>query len=277
MSNEQQSLNFEDHDLPLHALPLNRPLVFFDLETTGLDMQMDRIVQFAFIRLQVDKQMQEWQELVNPGIPIPPEATQVHHISDAMVADKPPFKDFAPRVQAFIAGCDLAGFNVARFDIPFLQAEMERNGQPLSLAQVRIVDAQSIFHRKEPRDLTAAYRFYCYKELTGAHDALADVRATLEVLDGQLQRYADLPHDVTGLAQFCAPDDDSRFVTPDRKFYWRHREAIFSFGKYRGKSLNWVHQNDPDYLQWLVSQEWPEETRRMLIAAQGGIYPKNEA
>ncbi len=276
MPYEQQSLNFEEADVLLQNLHLTRPLVFFDLETTGLDLQMDRIVQFAFLRVEVDKTVRDWQELVNPGIAIPPEATGVHHISDDLVADKPVFAVFAPRVEAFIAGCDLAGYNIARFDVPFLQAEMERAGQALTLAEVRIIDAQTIYHRKEPRDLGAAYRFFCRKEMSGAHDAMVDVRATLEVLDGQLQKYGDLPQHVEELAAFCNMDDGTRFVTADRKFYWRYREAALGFGKYRGKSLNWVHQNDPDYLQWMVTQEWSGETRQMLLAAQRGEYPRNE-
>lgn len=276
MADEQQSLLFEDPETPLHLLHLNRPLVFFDLETTGLEVQLDRIVQFAFIRVDPDRQLTEWKELVNPGIPIPPEASRVHGITDAMVADQPLFSAFAPRISALLYESDLAGFNAARFDVPFLQAEMERAGVPLEGGGRRIIDAQVIFHKREPRDLTAAYRFYCRKELQGAHDALADVRATLEVLEGQLARYSDLPRDVARLGAYCTPADDGRWVTPDRKFYWKNNQAVIGFGKHKGSTLQWLHENYPDYLQWLLTTELAEETRAMLLAAMAGNYPRKE-
>ncbi len=276
MADEQQSFLFDDPETPLRQLPLSRPLVFFDLETTGLDVQQDRIVQFAFIRVDPGKELTEWKELVHPGIPIPPEASRVHGITDAVVADKPPFSYFAPRIGGLLHESDLAGFNAARFDVPFLQAEMERAGFPLDPAGRRIVDAQVIFHKREPRDLSAAYRYYCHKELQGAHDALADVRATLEVLEGQLERYPDLPRDVAKLGAFCAPADDGRWVTPDRKFYWKNNEAVIGFGKHRGNSLRWLHENYPDYLQWLLTTELAEETRVMLVAVLEGQYPRKD-
>ncbi|HNS72637.1 MAG TPA: 3'-5' exonuclease [bacterium] len=276
MADEQQSLLFEDPETPLHLLHLNRPLVFFDLETTGLDTQLDRIVQFAFIRIDPDRKLTEWKELVNPGMPIPPEASRVHGITDAMVADKPLFAGFAERISRLLHESDLAGFNAARFDVPFLQAEMERAGTPLASGGRRIIDAQVIFHKREPRDLTAAYRFYCGKELKGAHDALADVRATLEVLEGQLARYSDLPRDVARLGAFCAPADDGRWVTSDRKFYWKHNQAVIGFGKHKGNTLQWIQENYPDYLQWLAGTDLAEDTRAMLLAAMAGDYPRKE-
>lgn len=273
MADQQQSFQFDDPDDPLHHLFLSRPLVVFDLETTGTDMVMDRIVQFAFIRVDPDKRVTEWQELVHPGIPIPPEATRVHHISDAMVADKPPFSHFAAPILKFLAGCDLAGFNAVRFDLPFLQAEIERSGQKLDLADRRVVDALVIFHQRERRDLTSAYKFYCRKELTGAHDALADARATLEVLNGQLEKYPDLPREVPRLAVALAPRDDGNSVTADRKYHWRYNQATIGFGKHKGQTLQWLHDNAPDYIQWLLSTEMPEENRALLVEALAGRYP----
>jgi len=277
MASEQQSFLFDDPETPLLDLPLSRPLVFFDLETTGLDIPQDRIVQFAFIKVDPDKNLTEWKELVHPGIPIPPEASRVHGITDDMVADKPVFSYFAPRIGGLLHDSDLAGFNAARFDIPFLQAEMERAGFPLDLAGRRIVDAQVIFHRREPRDLSAAYRFYCRKELEGAHDALADVRATLEVLEGQFARYPDLPRDVAKLGAYCTQSDESRWVAADRKFYWKNNEAVISFGKHRGNSLRWIVENYPDYLQWMLDKlELAEETRAMLTAAREGEFLRKD-
>ena len=276
MANEQQSFQFDDPDAPLSHLQLNRPLVFFDLETTGLDIQLDRIVQFAFIRVDPDKRVTEWEELVNPGLPIPPEASRIQGITEALVADKAQFVHFAPRIRELLHECDLAGFNAARFDLPFLQAEMERAGYPLVLGGRRMIDAQVIFHKREPRDLAAAYRFYCHKQLQGAHNALADVRATLEVLEGQLDHYPDLPRDVGRLGAYCVPADDGRYVTPDRKFYWKNNQAVIGFGKYRGSTIQWIHENYPDYLQWLAGTELAEETREMILSALSGIYPRKD-
>ncbi len=277
MADEQQSFLFEDPDLPLHHLTLTRPLVVFDLETTGLDVNLDRIVQFAFIRVDPDKQVTEWQELVHPGMPIPPEASRVHHITDAMVADKPKFAVFSEKIGRFLEGCDLAGFNAARFDLLLLQAEMERAGNPLDVSGRRMVDAQAIFHQRERRDLTAAYRFYCGKELTGAHDALADARATLEVLNGQLEKYPDLPRQVPRLAASLAQKDGDTWVTADRKFYWRYNQAVVAFGKHKGKTVQWLHEHAPDYIQWMLGTELGEETRRMLAEALEGRYPQKTA
>ena len=256
-------------------LQLQRPLVFFDLETTGLDTANDRIVQFAFVRVKLDRTTEEWCALVNPGMPIPAEASRVHKITDEMVAEQPSFKDYAPLVAQFLDGCDLAGFNVASFDLPFLQAEMERCGLPLTLTEVRVLDAQVIFHKNEPRNLAAAYRFYCRKELSGAHDALADVRATVEVLDAQLNKYRDLPTTMDALHKYCAPRE-SRFVTPDRKFQWRNGEATLTFGKHRGKSLQWLAENERDYLLWMKNGDFGDETKGLIAAALEGIFPKRK-
>ncbi|NLP12509.1 3'-5' exonuclease [bacterium] len=259
---------------PLARLQLVRPLIFFDLETTGLDPQTDRIVQFAFLRVLPDHKVESWMELVNPGIPIPPEASRVHHITDEMVAGKPSMRDLAPRISAYLAGCDLAGYNVLRFDLPFLQAELERHGQPFDTAQTHVIDCQVIFHKKEPRDLSAAVRLYCQRELSNAHDAAADIAATLEVLDGQLARYPDLPRDLAGLSAFCSNGDRARWVTGDRKFFWRNGEAVIAFGKNRGKSLQWLYENDPDYLRWMSEKDFNDETLALIAAALRGEFPQ---
>ncbi|MDZ7370930.1 MAG: 3'-5' exonuclease [candidate division KSB1 bacterium] len=263
---EEQQPRFEQ-------LRLERPLVFFDLETTGLDLANDRIVQFAFVKVNLDRSLTEWSELVNPGIPIPPEASRVHHITDETVAGKPQLKEFAPKIREFLTGCDLAGFNVISFDLPLLQIELERCGVSLPLQEMRVIDAQVIFHKQEPRNLAAAYRFYCGRELVDAHDALADVRATVHILDAQLQRYRDLPKAVDALHKYCLPRDQ-RFVTPDRKFYWKNGEAVAAFGKHRGKSLQWLIENEPDYLNWIMQGDFPEQTKALVADALKGIFPK---
>lgn len=272
---QQSSFAFDDDQEPilLHKLNLQRPLVIFDLETTGLDTAQDRIVQFAFLRVNPDRSQDEWTALVNPGIAIPIEASRIHHITDELVADKPPFKEYALLINEFLNGCDLSGFNLAAFDVPFLQAEMERNGRPLALQDIRIVDAQVIFHKNEPRNLSAAYRFYCGREHEQAHDALADVRVTLEILDAQLNKYQQLPATLDALHKYCAPRD-SRFVTADRKFFWRHGEAVLGFGKHRGKTLQWLVENERDYLLWMKNGDFGEQTKALIADALNGVFPK---
>ncbi len=257
----------------LEGLSLSRSLVVFDLETTGLDTERDRIVQFAFLKMTPERQKTEWMELVNPGIPIPQEASRVHHITDETVREAPPFQHFAPQIHTFLEDCDLAGFNIARFDVPFLQAELKRAQTPLNTRSFRVVDAQTIFHKKEPRDLSAAYRFYCDRDHVDAHDAMGDVRVTLEILNAQLSRYDDLPSTVSGLHTFCSHPGD-RWVTPDRKFYWREGKAMLAFGKHKGKSLEWVQQNEIDYLFWLRDQNFSDETLDIIQAAIEGTFPK---
>jgi DNA polymerase-3 subunit epsilon len=272
---EQKSLPFDDHNT-LSALDLQRPLVFFDLETTGLDMQIDRIVQFAFLRINADRSQDEWKEMINPGIPIPPEASRVHHITDEMVADKPYFKDFAPLIRDFLIESDLCGFNIIRFDVPFLQAEMERSGLPLDLKGKRIVDAQVIYHKNEPRDLTAAYRFYCGGDHIDAHDAMGDVRVTLQILDAQLKKYK-IPKTLGGLHTYCSPRSDDRFVTIDRKFAWKNKNAVLTFGKHKGKSLQHLVEHERDYLLWMQNGDFTDETKNIIADALSGIFPRKES
>ncbi|RPI01703.1 MAG: 3'-5' exonuclease [Calditrichaeota bacterium] len=275
---EQQSFNFEENESRdiLRRLELKRPLVFFDLETTGLDFSRDRIVQFAFLRINPDRSQDEWTALVNPGMAIPADAVQVHQITDAMVADKPLFKEYAPQIFNFINHCDLCGFNIINFDVPFLQVEMERNGYSISIQSIRILDAQVIYHKNEPRNLAAAFRFYCHGEHTQAHDAMADVRATLAVLNAQLERYTDIPSEMDGLHAYCN-QRDNRFVTVDRKFMWKNDEAVLSFGKHRGKSVQWLVENEKDYLLWMKNGDFSDETKKLIEQAFLGIFPQKKS
>ncbi len=279
-NNGQESLFFdepaEQKPAPPGGLVLKRPLIFFDLETTGLDQDIDRIVQFAFLKVHPDNRREEWMELVNPGIPIPREASLVHNITDEMIRDKQEFSYFAPKIKEYLQNCDLSGFNIVRFDVPFLQAEMTRNNTPLDLTTIKIVDAQSIFHKMEPRTLSAAYRFYCNGEHEEAHDAMGDVRVTMEVFYAQLQKYPDLPKSVDKLGSFCNSKDD-RWVTPDRKLYWRHAEAVIGFGKHKGKTLQYIFENDVEYLKWMENGDFAQETRQIIRNALNGQFPHKSA
>jgi DNA polymerase-3 subunit epsilon len=234
-------------------LALNRPLAFFDLETTGTRIGKDRIVQIGIVRLEPGGKRTSWQQLVNPGIPIPAEATAVHGITDLDVAMAPRLEEVADEILQALDGCDLGGFNVLRFDLPMLAEELLRVGREWDTTRLRIVDVQRIFHRMEPRDLTAALKFYCGREHAGAHDALADVEATADVLLAQLERYSELPADVDALGEFSG--DRQRSPDPAGKLKFDEHGAIcLTFGKYNGWTLENIGRNDPGYLQWLMTK-----------------------
>jgi len=259
-------------------LHLTRPLAFFDLETTGVDVERDRIVQIAIIRVEPDGVHRTFESLVNPECPIPPESTAVHGITDSDVGDAPTFARICPAVEAMFADADLAGYNSVRFDQPLLVHELNRAGSALDFRGVKHLDAMRIFHLKEKRDLTAAYKLYCGGELTGAHNALADTTATLEILDAQLAHYDDLPRDVAALHTFCNPDE-GKFVDLRRKFVWNDEgEAEFTFGKYQGKSLNTVvaDQRGRSYLEWMLGRDFSEEIKGILREALDGVFPRKE-
>ena len=236
-------------------LRLERPIMFFDLETTGTNILRDRIVEISMIKVYPDGHDLQRTVRVNPGMPIPAEATAVHHITDA---------DIAAQLAESLAGCDIAGFNSNRFDVPMLAEEFARVGVDFDFTAPRYVDVQTIFHKKEQRTLSAAYRFYCDKDLEGAHSANADTRATYEVLLAQLECYADLPCDIDGLSDFSMQQKNvdlaGRLVYDDQ-----HREVI-NFGKYKGQLAADVLQKDPGYYNWIQQGDFPSETKRRFTA-----------
>ncbi len=259
----------------MQNLDLDRPLVCFDLETTGVDVLKDRIVQIALIRVEPGGERRTYQTLVNPECPIPPGASAVHGIRDEHVRSAPNFAQIRSDVEEFLEGADLAGFNMVRFDLPLLENEIRREGGKFDARGRRLLDAMRIFHTMEPRNLEAAMRFYCGRELEGAHSAEADALATLDVLDAQLARYPDLPRDSEQLHAFCNPDAD-RYVDRTRKFRWNDQgDAVFSFGKHEGRSLREMVTNPKDrgYLEWMLGKDFPEEIKGILRDALGGVFP----
>ncbi len=243
---------------------LARPLCVFDIESTGVNVVHDRIVELCVLRVLPDgtETVKTWR--VNPGIPIPPPATAIHGISDADVADAPAFAGILSELVPMLQGSDLAGYNSNKFDIPMLAEELLRAGSDLDLSQCRSVDVQNIFHKKEPRTLSAAYRFYCQADLENAHTAEADVRATYEVLRAQLERYPDLPHEVPALSDFSTMHkaaDFAGFITFDEQ---GHEQ--FSFGKYKGQRVSHVLLKDPGYYSWLQNADFPLFTKKILTA-----------
>lgn len=237
---------------------LDRPLVFFDLETTGLDLKTDRIVELAFIKVTPLGDVLERERRFNPGMPIPPEATAVHGITDADVADELPFCRTAKSLAETLEDCDLAGFNVRRFDIPMLLREFERCGVDFSLDGRRVVDMQNIFHREEARDLSAAARFYLGREHEEAHNALADIRTSAGVLGAQLSRYPHIPRDLDGLHAYCEEYAPTR-TELERWFSPEEEGRVFRRGKHRGRPLADVAREEPDYLRWMMGADDMDE------------------
>jgi DNA polymerase-3 subunit epsilon len=242
-------------------LTLTRPLAVIDLETTGVNPQMDRIVEVSVLKAFPDGTKKHVTRRLNPGIHIPPEASEVHGIYDADVASAPTFAEVADRMLNFLDGCDLCGFNIRRFDLRMLHAEFLRAGRTLPLAGRAIIDPLQIFHARERRDLTAAVQFYLGREHDEAHSAAADVVAAAEVLDAMLERYKDLPREVEGLFE-CLKDPNE---VDSNGFFTRVDGQIrFALGKHRGQPLSAVAASNPDYLQWMLAQDFFEDTKSVV-------------
>ncbi|MDE6324427.1 MAG: 3'-5' exonuclease [Paramuribaculum sp.] len=240
-------------------LNLQRPIIFFDLETTGTNITHDRIVEISIIKVLPSGEEIEKTRRINPEIPIPAEATAVHHITDEDVASEPTFKQLAKSLKEMFTDCDIAGFNSNRFDIPLLLEEFHRAGIVLDMSKTRLVDVQTIYHKLEPRNLTAAYRFYCGKNLEDAHSASADTRATLEVLKAQLERYSELTNDIKSLSEFSSHGRNVDFA--GRLVFNDDNKEVINFGKYKGKIAEEVLRNDPGYYSWIQQGDFQQNTK----------------
>lgn len=245
-------------------LNLTRPICFFDLETTGVNITTDRIVEISILKIHPNGKEESRTWRVNPTIPIPPEVTLVHGISDADVAHEPTFKELAKEVYNIIKDADLGGFNSNRFDIPLLAEELLRAGIDFDMKNRVSVDVQAIFHKMEQRTLSAAYKFYCDKTLDGAHSAEADTRATYEVLKAQIERYDELQNDTKFLAEFSSRKQFADFA--GFIIYNKEGEECFSFGKHKGKTVNEVLEKEPGYFGWLLDADFPLYTKKVLTA-----------
>lgn len=244
-------------------LKLTRPIVFFDLETTGLDFVKDRIVEVSILKIFPDGSEEATTRKVNPGIPIPPESTAIHGISDEDVKDAPFFRQIAKSLAAKLTGCDLAGYNSAKFDIPMLGEEFARADVDIDLSSFRHIDVQNIFHKMERRTLEAALQFYCGKELIDAHSAEADTRATYEVLQAQIERYGEaLKNDIQFLADFST---NSRNVDLAGRIVYNEKNVpTINFGKYKGRAVLDVLASDPGYYGWIMQGDFPLDTKRQF-------------
>ncbi|MCD8071831.1 MAG: 3'-5' exonuclease [Alistipes sp.] len=244
-------------------LHLKNPLICLDLETTGVDPAKDRIVEISMVKVYPDNRREIKTRRINPGMPIPPGATAVHNITDEDVKDCPTFREIARSLATYIEGCDFAGYNSNKFDIPVLAEEFLRAGIDVDLKKRKFIDVQNIFHKMEQRTLVAAYKFYCNKELEGAHSAEADTLATLEVLEAQLDRYTEhLQNDVDFLSDFSCR---SRFADyAGRVCYDDNGVEIFSFGKHKGRCVAEVFREEPSYYSWMMNGEFPEYTKKVI-------------
>ena len=254
-------------------IKLERPLIVFDIESTGVNARQDRIIELAAIRVEPDGTETEKCWLLNPGVKIPPETTAVHGITDDIVKDCPTFADVADDVEAFFAGCDLCGFCADRFDIPCLEAEFARVKRNFDVAGRRHVDAMRIYHKKEPRNLTAAVRYYCGRDHAGAHGAEADTRATLDVLKAQLEMYDDLPKSVPELDELLSPRDAS-FADRKGLLRWVDGELRVNFGQKRGQKLLDLFARERNWLRWFVKGNF-EADARMIVndLLEKGVMP----
>jgi DNA polymerase-3 subunit epsilon len=242
-------------------LQLTRPIAFIDLETTGINITTDRIVELAIVKISPDGAKLVKRKLINPLMPIPASSSAIHGITDEMVKDAPSFKQVANEIKQFIEGADLGGYNSNRFDIPMLLEEFLRAGIEYTVDGKKLVDVQKIFHMMEQRTLSAAYKFYCSKTLEGAHGAEADATATWEVLEAQLECYPQIGDSVESIVKFTGEDDIVDFA---RRFVKEKGVEVFNFGKHKGKPVSQVLKEEPQYYDWMMKGDFPINTKQKL-------------
>lgn len=244
-------------------LKLRNPIIFFDLETTGTNIVSDRIVEISYLKVMPNGTKESKTLKINPERPIPKESSEIHKIYDQDVADSPTFKSVAKEIARTFEGCDLAGYNSNRFDIPLLAEEFLRADVDIDLMKRKFVDVQVIFHKMEQRTLSAAYQFYCNKNLENAHSAEADTLATYEILEGQLDRYDDLlKNDIDFLAEFTTQNKNVDFA--GRIIYNDKKQEVFNFGKYKGQLVSEILSKDVGYFGWIMNSDFPLHTKKVL-------------
>ena len=256
-------------------LVLERPLVFFDIESTGTNPYRDRIVEIAVIKVMPDGTREDIVRRINPTIPIPEGASAVHGIYDADVADAPTFDVIAHNLFNYLDNCDLAGYNIVKFDVPMLQEEFKRCGLVLDMKERKLIDVFNIFCRLYPRTLSAAYEFFCGGNLEDAHSALADTDATVSVLLGQLAKHPELPREMAGLAEFSAARD-ADFVDSEGRLKFSGSEVVVNFGKNSGRRLRDLAVEDPGFLRWMLRSDFSEEVKNIIRNALSGKFPERK-
>ncbi|MEK0423301.1 MAG: hypothetical protein RLZ95_1211 [Bacteroidota bacterium] len=242
-------------------LTLVRPICFIDLETTGINVSTDRIVEIAIVKIGLDGTKQVKRRLVNPEMPIPAASSNVHGITDEMVKDAPSFKTLANEIKQFIEGCDIGGYNSNRFDVPMLNEEFLRAGISVDIESRKLLDVQKVFHMMEQRTLSAAYQFYCHKTLEDAHTAEADATATWEILEAQIERYPQIGNTVESIVKFTGEDEIIDFA---RRLVYENGVVVFNFGKHKGKSVIEVLRDEPQYYDWIMKGDFALHTKQKL-------------
>jgi DNA polymerase-3 subunit epsilon len=242
-------------------LSLTRPICFIDLETTGINVSTDRIVEIAMVKIGVDGTKQVKRRLVNPEMPIPKECSDVHGITDEMVKDAPTFKAMANEIKQFMEGADIGGYNSNRFDVPMLNEEFLRAGISVDIESRKLLDVQKVFHKMEQRTLSAAYQFYCHKTLEDAHTAEADATATWEVLEAQIERYPQIGNTVESIVKFTGEEEIVDFA---RRLVYENGVIVFNFGKHKGKSVVQVLKEEPQYYDWMMKGDFALHTKQKL-------------
>jgi DNA polymerase-3 subunit epsilon len=258
-------------------LNLSKPIAFIDLETTGINVANDRIVEISIIKINPDGKTEVLTKKVNPTIPIPPETTAIHGISNEDVKDEPTFAELAPSLARFIGNADLGGYNSIKFDFPLLVEEFLRADVDFDIKNRRLIDVQNIFHKMEPRNLAAAYRFYCKKELKNAHTAEADAMATYEILKSQLDMYANteyedrdgkvttpIKNDIEALAEFSSQTKNADLI--GQIIYNKDNVEVFNFGKHKGKPVSEVFRKEPQYYDWMMKSQFARSTKKVITA-----------
>ena len=243
-------------------LKLGKPIAFFDLETTGVDVATDRIVEISIVKIMPNGDKDIKTKRINPTIPIPAESSAVHGIRDVDVAQSPTFKEVAKELSKFIEGCDLAGFNSNKFDIPILVEEFLRADVDFDVSKRNLIDVQNIFHKLEQRTLSAAYQFYCNKNLDNAHSAEADTIATYEILEAQIEKYSELENNVKFLAEFSQRTTNADLM--GRIVFDENGIEVFNFGKHKGKSVEKIFEIEPGYYSWMMNGDFPLYTKKVL-------------
>jgi DNA polymerase III subunit epsilon len=258
-------------------LSLVTPLAILDLEATGLSITTDRIVEIAIIKIMPTGEEEHFHRRVNPQIPIPEEVTLIHGITNEDVKNEPTFKEILPDLEAFLGDADFAGYNSNKFDLPLLAEEMLRAESTMDLSLRKHIDVQNIFHKMEQRTLIAAYKFYCEKNLENAHSAMADARATWEVLDAQIARYSEIENNTDFLAEFSRYGDTTRLDFAGRLAYNTKHEAVYNFGKHKGKTIKEVADIEPGYYGWMMDADFPLYTKQCLRKEMNKVKAEREA
>lgn len=253
-------------------LQLKRPIVFFDLETTGTDPAKDRIIELALVKLLPNGTREKYVKRVNPGMPIPKSSSDIHGITDEDVKDAPLFKHIAHEVNEWIKGCDLGGYASSKFDIPLMAEELLRVGIDVDFTDRNMIDVQQIFFKMEARTLSAAYSFYCNKQMENAHSAEADIMATIEVLEAQLDKYPDLSKEVKPLNDFTNQD---QYVDYARRIIMKDGHPVFNFGKNKGRKVEEVFTQEPQYYDWMMQADFALHTKQKISEILNRMKLKN--